>query len=56
MELLHIDEHELEISASIGISIYPTHATEANELLKYADIAMYGAKSDKKSNFQFYTP
>lgn len=35
---------EIKIGASIGITIYPDNSVDANELLKYADIAMYRAK------------
>ncbi|MBF0458486.1 MAG: diguanylate cyclase [Nitrospirae bacterium] len=43
------------IGTSIGISIYPTSATEANALIKKADMAMYSAKSNGRGNYQFYT-
>ena len=39
-----IDGHLLEVSASIGIAIYPTHGTDARALLRRADAAMYAAK------------
>ena len=39
-----IDGHILEVSASIGIAIYPTHGTDARMLLRRADAAMYAAK------------
>jgi diguanylate cyclase (GGDEF)-like protein/PAS domain S-box-containing protein len=39
-----IDGHLLEVSASIGIAIYPTHGTDARMLLRRADAAMYAAK------------
>jgi diguanylate cyclase (GGDEF)-like protein/PAS domain S-box-containing protein len=39
-----IDGHQLEISASIGIALYPTHGTDARTLLRRADVAMYAAK------------
>ncbi len=38
------NENSLHISASFGISIYPDDTTDAQILLKYADIAMYKAK------------
>jgi two-component system cell cycle response regulator len=40
-------EHFLEITASIGISLYPCDDEDAGSLLKYADIAMYYAKRDR---------
>jgi diguanylate cyclase (GGDEF)-like protein len=39
-----IDGHLLEVGASIGISLYPTHGTDARMLLRRADAAMYAAK------------
>ncbi|AZQ84520.1 GGDEF domain-containing response regulator [Colwellia sp. Arc7-635] len=40
----HISDIEIKMSASIGIAIYPDNSVDNNELLKYADIAMYRAK------------
>ena len=42
------------ISPSIGISIYPVDAKDAENLLKHADDAMYHAKTQRNC-FQFYT-
>lgn len=50
-----IDTHTLYISSSIGISIYPEDDTDAKNLLKYADSAMYKAKEEGRNNFQFYS-
>lgn len=50
-----IEDHSLTITPSIGISIYPDDATDAESLVKYADTAMYHAKSLGRNNFQFYT-
>ncbi|MBH1939317.1 EAL domain-containing protein [Mobilitalea sibirica] len=41
----------LHISMSIGISIYPDHGNDLENLLKYADIAMYQAKKAGKKNY-----
>jgi len=46
--------HSVNISVSIGVSIYPTDSTNGEELTKLADKAMYHAKSLGKNNFQFY--
>ncbi|MBI1922369.1 MAG: EAL domain-containing protein [Geobacter sp.] len=51
-----VDEHELFVTSSIGISIYPEQGDDAETLLKKADIAMYEAKTRGRNNFQFYTP
>lgn len=42
------------VGASIGISVYPTDATDANALLRQADLAMYQAKS-KRSGFEYFS-
>jgi diguanylate cyclase (GGDEF)-like protein/PAS domain S-box-containing protein len=47
-------EHCIEISASIGISIYPHDSKDAETLIKYADIAMYEAKHAGKGRYCFY--
>lgn len=49
-----LEGHELFISASLGIAIYPIDGTDVDTLLKNADTAMYHAKSLGKNNFQFY--
>lgn len=45
---------EVFITASIGISLYPSDGTDADALLKAADIAMYHAKNQGKNNYQYY--
>lgn len=47
-------EHELRVSASIGISIYPDDADNAGELVKNADLAMYRAKEAGKHAYRYY--
>jgi diguanylate cyclase (GGDEF)-like protein len=49
-----IEAHELHVSASIGIVIYPDDAREAETLLRHADFAMYHAKDCGRGNFQFF--
>jgi diguanylate cyclase (GGDEF)-like protein/PAS domain S-box-containing protein len=46
---------ECRITASIGISIYPTDGQDEQSLMKNADIAMYFAKEEGKNNYQFYS-
>lgn len=53
---LHVDGRELFAAPSIGVTVYPPDASDAEGLIKNADIAMYHAKSRGGSNFQFYTP
>ncbi len=50
----HLDGIDIVVSPSIGISVYPSDATDAKTLIKKADNAMYHAKRIGKSNFQFY--
>jgi diguanylate cyclase (GGDEF)-like protein len=50
-----IDNVTTESKASIGIALYPDHGQEADELLKFADIAMYQAKQ-LQSGFALYDP
>ena len=51
-----IDGHELHLSLSIGISIFPDDGTDAETLMQHADTAMYHAKSDGRKNYQFFKP
>ena len=47
--------HEIRVTASIGISVYPGDAEDEQSLMKNADVAMYLAKEEGKNNFQFYS-
>lgn len=49
-----IEDSEVFISTSIGISISPLDGTDAEELMKHADLAMYHAKEKGRNGFQFY--
>jgi diguanylate cyclase (GGDEF)-like protein/PAS domain S-box-containing protein len=48
--------HELHVTTSIGISLYPHDGTDADTLVKNADIALYRAKEHGRNNYQMYTP
>ncbi len=50
------DGHELHISTSIGIALYPDDGDDEDTLMKNADIAMYRAKGQGRDNYQCYTP
>lgn len=50
-----IDAHEIFVTASIGISLYPEDGEDCNSLLKYADTAMYHAKNCGKNNTKLYS-
>ena len=47
---------ESQVTASIGISIYPKDGEDEETLMKNADLAMYLAKEEGMNNFQFYSP
>jgi diguanylate cyclase (GGDEF)-like protein/PAS domain S-box-containing protein len=49
------DGRDLPITVSIGASLFPTNATDAGELIKQADSAMYRAKDAGRQNAQFYS-
>ncbi len=50
-----IDGHELLITASVGICIYPDNGKQSNVLLRNADAAMYSAKEAGRNRYQFYS-
>nr|WP_189404241.1 chemotaxis protein CheB [Alteromonas halophila] len=50
-----VNEHALQVSASIGISVYPQDGDDSQTLLKHADDAMYTAKDAGKSQYQYFT-
>ncbi|HET6522472.1 MAG TPA: EAL domain-containing protein [Geminicoccaceae bacterium] len=52
----HVQEHELHVSASIGVSVYPADGDTPDALLKNADIALYRAKARGRNTFQLYSP
>lgn len=54
-EPLVLEGHEIFVSASIGISIFPSDGDDAETLVKNADTAMYRAKDMGRNNYQFYT-
>ena len=51
-----IDQHELRITVSIGVSAYPDDGLDAETLIKNADAAMYQAKENGRHGYQFYKP
>lgn len=54
--LYKIGRSEIEIGASIGITLYPNNAIKSQSLLKTADIAMYHVKHNKELSFAFFRP
>ncbi|MGH9459311.1 MAG: EAL domain-containing protein [Thermoanaerobaculia bacterium] len=53
---IRIDAHELFVTTSIGIALYPADGRDAETLLKNADSAMYRAKELGRNNYQLCTP
>ena len=51
---VEVEGEELFISCSIGISLYPQDSRDEQELLKFADIAMYRSKNDGRATYHFY--
>ena len=50
-----VQGHSLNISCSLGISIFPEHGADGETLIKNADAAMYSAKENGRNNFRFFT-
>lgn len=53
-EPIQLGDHQTFVTTSIGISLYPDHTNNAEELVIQADIAMYHAKHNGRDAFQFY--
>ncbi len=53
-ESMNVNDNILYVSSSIGISVFPDDGESAQNLLKYADSAMYKAKSEGRNNYQYY--
>ena len=49
-----IDQHQLQVTASIGVCVFPDIGTDVQHLLKWADAAMYSAKENGRNQFQFF--
>jgi diguanylate cyclase len=51
-----IKNHDLQITVSMGIGVYPDDGTDAETLVKNADTAMLNAKESGRNNYQFFKP
>lgn len=52
-QVIHINQQEVAVGASLGIALYPEDGTTAEELIRQADRAMYRVKNSGKNNFAF---
>ena len=51
-----IDNHDLHVTTSIGVSVYPDDGLDAETLIKNADTAMYQAKENGRQSYKFFKP
>ena len=52
----YVDSHEICITTSIGVSIYPSDGLNGQTLIRHADMAMYYAKKNGSQNYRFFKP
>jgi diguanylate cyclase (GGDEF)-like protein/PAS domain S-box-containing protein len=52
----HVEHQDLHVTVSVGIGVYPADGTDAETLLKHADMALFYAKAHGRSNHQFFEP
>jgi predicted signal transduction protein with EAL and GGDEF domain len=52
----HRQAHRLQLSASIGIGMFPGDGDDSDTLLRHADLAMYHVKSNGRDGFEFFSP
>lgn len=53
---IRLNDHEVGITVSIGITMVPHDSEDSGTLMKYADLAMYRAKELGRNTYQFFTP
>jgi diguanylate cyclase (GGDEF)-like protein/PAS domain S-box-containing protein len=51
-----IEHHDLHVTVSVGVGVYPDDGTDAETLLKNADTALFNAKAQGRSHHQFFQP
>ena len=55
-EPFDIQDHELQVTASVGISLFPADGADGETLVRNADTALYRAKDQGRDRFQLYAP
>ena len=55
-EPFDIDGHHIVIGASVGVALSPSDGTDGMELLRNADLALYGSKGDGRGRYRFFEP
>lgn len=55
-EPYRIEHHDLTLTASIGIALYPSDGTDLETLSRCADVAMYRTKQEGRQGYRFFTP
>lgn len=55
-QTLPINSHEIFVTGSVGVALFPDDGEEASELLRHADAAMYRAKEQGRNRVEFYRP
>lgn len=53
---IHVNGHELHVTVSVGVALFPMGGETADDLLKQADTAMYRAKEEGRDTIQFFLP
>ncbi|WP_020160384.1 MULTISPECIES: sensor domain-containing protein [Methylobacter] len=53
---VEVKGHTLQVTTSVGISLFPRDGDDSDSLIKNADAAMYRAKKEGRNNFQYYRP
>jgi diguanylate cyclase (GGDEF)-like protein len=52
--IFSIDHHDIKIEFSVGVSVFPDDSKDINELIMYADLALYTIKNSGKNNYSFF--
>ncbi|ANH75158.1 diguanylate cyclase domain protein [Ralstonia insidiosa] len=55
-EAIRVEGHEVFVTASIGVAEYPTHGSDADTLIRHAEMAMYYAKQNGRNRLEFFAP